>query len=42
VTVRQALAWNVGTSGFDAKGEGQVVVPRGREYRYEAQGRTTP
>jgi len=41
VTVRQALGRNVGTGRLDAKGECQVVAPRGREYRGETQGRTT-
>ena len=42
VTAGQALAWNVGTWRRDAKGEGQVVAPRAREYQCEPQGRTTP
>jgi len=41
VTVRQALAWNMGTWGLDAKGEGQVAAPQAPEYRGETQGRTT-
>jgi hypothetical protein len=42
VTAEQALTWNVGTSGRDAKGAAQVAVPQAPEYRGVSQGRTTP
>ena len=40
VSPAQALVRNVGTSCLDAKGDLQVVDPRGAEYRCEAEGRT--
>ncbi len=42
VNVVQALVRNVGTCRSDAKGELQVVVPQGGEYRCGAQGRSSP
>ena len=38
----QALAGNVGTCRHDAKGDAQVVDPRGQSPRCVAQGRINP
>ena len=38
----QALVWNVGTCRLDAKGATQAEIPRGSEYRGEAQRRSNP
>jgi hypothetical protein len=38
----QALAWNVGTCRYDAKGNVQGAAPRGPNVRCVAQGRINP
>ncbi len=42
VSAFQACVRNLGTCRSDAKGDVQVEVPRGSEYRCGAQGRITP